>query len=251
MKFLVDAGKAVLRKVTGQTAEADDSVFAQRRKYSRVRTSIPHPEIKCVWPDGGALASLVELSASGLRLEVNHRWAPGTLISLSYSKNAPASEVATVHARVVWCRKVGSIQLTGLAFADNGEALAKSWVRRVLLECGLTPEKSPERRRDQRIQAGVDGELVVKGARYPVPISDLSRGGALVRATLRFSVGDELFLSINRSGSIPGLDLPCKVLEVTPVLNGRQFHIRLRFHTYDETVRRVLTDHLRHLLKKH
>ena len=75
-----------------------------------------------------------------------------------------------------------------------------------------------ERRRDKRYEIDLPGIAHVAGAPYPVMISDLSAGGALISSDAGFSAGTVLSLEIKDFGA-----LDAKVVHAGKDFFGLQF----------------------------
>src|SRR5580700_1248043 len=107
----------------------------QQRRAIRVRCSY---RVMCETPSRAFKAVVVDLSWTGMRVEVPHRLQPGMDIALRYDPDA--NEIRwhlgadVVRARILWCRKRRSSPCleAGLSFYDSDQVVSRSWVRAML-----------------------------------------------------------------------------------------------------------------------
>lgn len=101
-----------------QSGRTGGSLRAERRDSDRIK-------VKGLWCDRG---QVLDLSERGMRLNTLRRWSEGFSRTITI---VDGPDRATVEARVVWCRQIGSFShLVGLAFIEPTPAAAQA-LRRI------------------------------------------------------------------------------------------------------------------------
>lgn len=195
---LIESIKSI---VVGTTVE-------DRRSTARALCDIP---ISCQMKSGYKPAQMLDVSARGLRLEVDEKIRVGTPMRVK-SPRKLEGEYQDAIGKVRWCRKSrdGFYQI-GLDF--EGKMTKNCWIPPLLAELGLDTRVPRQRRKHMRVPSDLHIQFTADGGQLTEGIlKDLSLGGALVKLRgSRVSKGVKGRLTVGPFGGLKPMHLVVSV----------------------------------------
>jgi len=187
----------------------------ERRSHERLSVHVP---VRCQRPGGLLAGTLLELSVTGVRLELSTRVAAGDRFQLTPPPDWCYQGRRSVTCQVMWCR--ATTQGTFEAGLRHLAPLAGSW-----LEARLYGQHQEARsgRVYRRFVVQAPARLTLSGGSVsPGCLMDVSLGGAQLRLAACPRPGEMVQLSLN------GLTLVASVVDATEVSEDRSV-VNLRF----------------------
>lgn len=158
------------------------------------------------------MATVVDVTLTGLCLELDHKLKVDQMISLARDDFGHPWE-----GRVLWCktyRKNGRKYRVGVGYPPNQEMLRCSWLQPALKQTGFEAEDPGEKRRLLRVSGrvpcllkGLTGEVYSEGE-----MLDLSLGGAKFESAMHFHEGLTVEFETHPQGGLSPLKGLAKVM---------------------------------------
>ncbi len=166
-------------------------------------------DVKCETDREKFEAVVSEVSLTGVRLELATRLSRDAIVVLAADVGG---NLAPVRCQVKWCRRSAEGLAAGLAFAEEPEALSRSWVAVLLHSLGFGPEHTHQRRKSLRVptprlRVQLEGPF---GKGLGVAL-DLGVGGMLIETVARLTLEDRLQLTLGPHDGLPTITVQARV----------------------------------------
>lgn len=195
---------------TRQPVTAADTP-GQKRKLTRMRCEY---RVDCYVEGKSFPGMVVDMSLTGMRLQVTKPVKAGSLLSIKYDTATAYMtnkkfDIDTVHTRVIWCRKrrEGNTLECGVSYTDTDDIMSRSWVKFILKQLGFEMHGIMDRRKHVRVKAMLAGELGPASSTIDFDdgvIVNLGAGGCLFEGPVNMRPGTRVSVRI---GPLPGQDV--------------------------------------------
>jgi c-di-GMP-binding flagellar brake protein YcgR len=184
--------------------------FEEKRYDPRARCAC---EAKCLLPGNREVrVSIIEVSASGMRLRGEQKMNLGDIVSIQPVKKSdpfstPQRENHPVRMEVVWNKKQKGTgrYVIGLHYADDRKSLQDSWAASILKKYGISVGIEPHRRRNIRIPVDLALSITAGNEFFRGSVKDIGISGMLMGVDREIDSGGELRFRIGPYKHLQGL----------------------------------------------
>ncbi|MHB2016390.1 MAG: PilZ domain-containing protein [Candidatus Xenobia bacterium] len=215
----------------------------QKRNLMRLPCNCP---VTCHIGNKDLAGTVLDMSMSGMRIEVRTYVKPGTLLTVKYvNTQGRRFDVETLHTRVVWCsrRRFERTLQIGVNYTDTEDVLQRSFVKPMLRDIGFDAEKVRERRKSIRLPSAIRCEVVRQGMPIEGVAVNLSHGGMLVELEAPVGCGPVVG-RLGPYGAIPCLEARSRALKCVRRADTGRWYLNLCFDPLDGVAKALLERYL-------
>ncbi|MEW6279623.1 MAG: PilZ domain-containing protein, partial [Candidatus Eremiobacterota bacterium] len=186
---------AVVRELVGGVR----SINLPRRRTSDERRAPRldcNYKVRCFAGVGGFVATVNEVSLTGVRMEMPDRLEKDALVEVHAF--VTTGRLEPVRCIVRWCRNDGPQYTAGMAFHEPPAKLSRSWVAVLLHSLGFDEAHSKQRRRNTRVSISEPvAVLGPRGEQLNGTALDVGIGGLLLEIPARFGPAETIVMTLS------------------------------------------------------
>jgi hypothetical protein len=174
--------------------------------------------------------SIVDIGATGMRLEGVPPLQIGQRFKISYPYAQAFRDDHSFEVEVMWChqREIDDQLAAGVRYLQSGESLQGTWVYTLLNEVGLIGDAAYRKRQHVRLVSHQKaflrdletGHHILEGR-----VNNISVGGALVESLTDVRSGRTLLALIGPSANYPTLAIHARVVASRPDPEDQRLHL--------------------------